>query len=223
MRSTLFGIGAVAVAVTVGASCGSSGEGAVTNTTAIQIGATNYVTIPPTASTLSPAVTTAGAQPEQEYIVASGDYPATIAQKFNVPFQALMDLNGWVLNGQMAVGFPPAGTPIRIPAGGTLVGEPVPAPTVAGTPGVTTPGVTAAGTVPTATSPVFTAAPTTTLSAACVGEEYTIVASDTSRSKVASNFGVTVQALDAANASTPGYSAFYPGLVIKIPSKAEGC
>ena len=32
---------------------------------------------------------------------------------------------------------------------------------------------------------------------------------------------VTVEALRAANASTPNYSSFYPGLVIVIPAKAD--
>ena len=38
--------------------------------------------------------------------------------------------------------------------------------------------------------------------------------------KVASSFDVTVEALNAANASTPA-TAFYPGLVIVIPAKAD--
>ena len=39
--------------------------------------------------------------------------------------------------------------------------------------------------------------------------------------KVASKFDVTVGALDAANASTPGYSSFYVGLEIVIPAKSD--
>ena len=35
--------------------------------------------------------------------------------------------------------------------------------------------------------------------------------------KVAEKFDVTVEALDAANANTNGYSSFYPGLKIVIP------
>ena len=31
----------------------------------------------------------------------------------------------------------------------------------------------------------------------------------------------TVEALDAANAGTDGYSSFYPGLVIVIPAKTD--
>jgi LysM repeat protein len=196
-------------------SCGNNTDAGSTNTTAVQLTATNYVTIPPTASTLAPAPTTAGPQPEQEYIIEQGDLPVTIARKFNVPFQALMDLNGWILEGQMAVGFPPVGTPIRIPAGGTLPGESLPAVTTA------TP-VAGATTIPTATAPVFTAAPTTTIDPKCIGEDYTIVAGDFPL-RVAERYGATVQQLDAINSTTKGYRSFAVGTVIKIPSKAEGC
>ena len=55
----------------------------------------------------------------------------------------------------------------------------------------------------------------------CPAGQYTIEASDTARTKVASKFDVTVEALDAANAGTSGYSAFYPGLKIVIPAKAD--
>src|SRR5687767_3554291 len=145
MRSTLVGMGMVAVAAVIGmTSCADNTADGTTGTTAVQLTATNYVTVPPAASTLAPAPTTAGPQPEQEYIIEQGDLPVTIAKKFNVPFQELMDLNGWVLEGQMAIGFPPVGTPIRIPAGGTLPGETLPPSTAAA-------GVTS---LPTVTTPV---------------------------------------------------------------------
>ncbi len=54
----------------------------------------------------------------------------------------------------------------------------------------------------------------------CGEGEYTIVDGDY-EGKVAANFDVTVEALRAANASTSGYSAFYPGLTIVIPGKAD--
>lgn len=54
-----------------------------------------------------------------------------------------------------------------------------------------------------------------------VPQEYTIKDTDTSRQKVADFFGITVEALDQANAATPGYSAFYPGLKIIIPAGAK--
>ena len=55
----------------------------------------------------------------------------------------------------------------------------------------------------------------------CPAGSYTIEASDTARSLVASKFDVTTAALDAANSGTSGYSAFYPGLKIVIPAKAD--
>ena len=54
-----------------------------------------------------------------------------------------------------------------------------------------------------------------------VVQEYTILATDTSRQKVADLFGITVAALDQANAATPGYTAFYPTLKIVIPAGAK--
>ncbi|MDO8362603.1 MAG: LysM peptidoglycan-binding domain-containing protein [Actinomycetota bacterium] len=46
--------------------------------------------------------------------------------------------------------------------------------------------------------------------------EYTVVEGDT-QFTVANRFGVTLDALNLANADTAGYSAFYVGLKIKIP------
>ena len=52
-----------------------------------------------------------------------------------------------------------------------------------------------------------------------VAQEYTIVAGDVPVN-VAKRFGVTLDALNLANADTPNYAAFYVGLVIKIPEGA---
>ena len=51
-------------------------------------------------------------------------------------------------------------------------------------------------------------------------QSYTIGANDVPFT-VAKKFGITVDALALANAGTPGYGAFYPGLVIKIPAGAK--
>jgi len=48
---------------------------------------------------------------------------------------------------------------------------------------------------------------------------YTILASDVPI-RVAKKFGITVEALDAANTATTNYKSFYAGLVIKIPAGA---
>ena len=50
---------------------------------------------------------------------------------------------------------------------------------------------------------------------------YTIQASDTTRVGVAERLNVTVEQLDDANANTPGYSGFFPGLEILVPCGGE--
>jgi LysM repeat protein len=63
-----------------------------------------------------------------------------------------------------------------------------------------------------------TVAPTTDPTGAVAGEqEYTIQSGDVPFT-VARKFGVTLEALELANADTPGYSAFYVGLKIRIPA-----
>jgi hypothetical protein len=97
------------------------------------------------------------------------------------------------------------------------------APTIApsGTGGATATTVVGATatTVTGASSGTGAGSTATTLSAPgeCVPGKYTIQTTDTSRIKVADKFDVTVQALDAANANTAGYSSFYAGLEIIIP------
>lgn len=205
MKTTILGLGLVLASGALGlVACSDDAE--TTSTTAVQIGATNYVTIPPTPSTDAPPVTTGGPQPEQSYAIEAGDLPVTIARKFNVKFEDLMAINEWVLEGQFVTNFPAVGVVIRIPAGGTLPGETLPPETQTASPTQTT------------------SAPATTLAGGgdnCAPGSYVILAEDTSRQKVANKFDVTVAALDAANAGTSGYSAFFPGLTIIIPAKAD--
>jgi LysM repeat protein len=70
------------------------------------------------------------------------------------------------------------------------------------------------------TTPTSVAAPVSSApeSGGAAASEYTIQSGDTSRTKVADRFGVSVEDLDAANAATDGYTAFYPGLKIIIPA-----
>jgi LysM repeat protein len=210
MKSILFGVSVVAAAAVLGVACGS--DGATTGTTAITVPASNYQTLPPAVSTIPPQTTAPDApgavtQFETDYVIAAGDLPATIANDWNISLQALLDANGWTLEGQYVPAFPPPGTTIKIPAGATVPGIPAPgtvtATTVAG-------GDTAATTV-------TTSAPTTTAVPVDSCGTYTITADDTSRIGVANKFDTTVEKLDAANAGTKGYSGFYPGLIIKLP------
>lgn len=205
MKSTIFGIGLVAAAAALGlVSCAD--DLASPSTTAVQIGATNYVTLPPTPSTEAPPVVTGGVQPEQTHTIEAGDLPVTIAKKFNVPFAELMALNGWVLEGQFVTNFPPVGTVIRIPAGGTL-------------PGDTVPTTAPVGETPTQS----TSEPTTTIAGGgdnCAPGSYEIESGDVPIN-VAKKFDTTVEALNAANANTAGYDSFYVGLAIVIPGKTD--
>jgi LysM domain len=197
----------VAFSAAVLASCSNSGSSS--DPTTLGLTATNYVTVIPTPTTTTTTtiagLTNPGAvHPEEgSYVIATGDYPSTIAKKFKVVFADLLSINGWTLVGQQVPEFPTPGTTIRIPPNWT---EPGTADT-SGNGGSTPPTNT-----------------TTTLAgggSTCAPGEYTILAEDTSRSKVAKKLDTTVDALDAANVSTPGYSSFYPGLKIKTPPKAN--
>jgi LysM repeat protein len=209
MKSILSGVGMVAMAAVLGVACGSGS--ATPGSTAVSIGATNYQTLPPAVSTIAPSTTAANAagsltQFETEYTVQPGDLPSTIANAWKITLQALLDANGWVLEGQFVPAFPPAGTIIKIPAGATVPGAPVDG----GTATTVAPG-TVTTVAPTTVAPTTTAAPEESCGT------YTILAEDTTRIKVAEKLNTTVDKLDAANASTRGYSAFYPGLVIQLP------
>lgn len=141
----------------------------------------------------------------QEYIVQSGDAVSLIASRFGVAMADIAAYNEWP-NGVNQNIFP--GDVIMIPPG-ALVPDAAP-PATASTDGDA--GTATGGETGTPTQ--------TTLAGAdgeCVEGSYTITADDTTRTRVANRFDITVDQLDAANSNTPGYSAFYPGLEIVIP------
>ncbi len=200
------GIGVVLGAAALGlTACGS--EGTTTNTAPITIGATNFVTLPPVQATQAPDpgpqlqpgdVLTA----DGSYIIQPGDYPSTIARDWGLSFDQLAAANGWTLDSAgMVPQWPGVGATIIIPAGAKVPGTPTGGPSTTAAP-----------------TPATTSAPVTTVDT-CSQGKYVIEATDTSRQRVADKFDVSVAALDAANAGTPGYSAFYPGLEIVIPGK----
>jgi LysM repeat protein len=210
MRTFVWGIGACALAAVAGLSSCSSGT-ATTATTALKVSATNYVTIPPVQSTVGPPTSAVGGiQPQHTYTIQQGDYPIGVAKKFNVNYKDLLDINGWTLD-QIQAEWPGPNKTIIIPAGGTLEGQSLPTTTVAGKPaGPTTTGKAGA-----------TAKSTTTLKGGqsnCPAGSYTVAKGDYPGG-VAKKFDTTVDALNAANANTKGYSSFYEGLVIVIPAK----
>ncbi len=215
----LVGMGMVVLATSVGSlglvSCGS--EEVAPNTVPVQVGATNYVTIPPAPSTLVPVTTAPDApgsilQFPSEYVIVEGDYPSTVAAKFKVAFADLMTLNGWTLQDNGIVPeWPGVGQTIQIPAGATVPGVPPdpglpPTTTIAGTPAA-----------PTTAAPETTVATTTTTEApgsAC--GSYTVEEGDYP-GLVATKLDTTVGKLNGANQATKGYSSFYVGLVINVP------
>jgi LysM repeat protein len=193
--------------VAVGLAACGSGDGSGSDSTVLGLTSTNYVTVTQTPTTLT-TTTAVGAtiapgtvHPEEgSYVIATGDYPSTIATKYKVKFEDLLAINGWTLVGQQVPEFPAIGTTIKIPPNWTEPGTVEDTGTDSGTPNETT--TTIAGGVST-----------------CAPGEYTIVEGDF-EGKVAKKLDTTVDALRAANASTANYASFYPGLVIKTPPKA---
>ncbi|MFT4772886.1 MAG: LysM repeat protein [Candidatus Azotimanducaceae bacterium] len=184
------------------ASCGSdTGSGAVASTQVdLDTAATNYIVKDPVTTTIAPLVTEIEpvASGSQVYVVQSGDYPLKVADQFGVPLEVLLAFNGWATGSE----FPFPGQDVLIPPGAVSAVEPA-------TEGDSVAAAPVGETIPDSGSN-------------CPAGQYTIEASDTARTMVAEKFDVTVDALDAANAGTSGYSAFYPGLKIVIPAKA-GC
>jgi LysM repeat protein len=199
-RRLVLATGSIVIAL-LGAACGSSDTASPTGST-ITVEATSFATLPTTPTTLPNQTTVPVVAGEQKYTVQSGDYPLGVAQKFGVTLDAMNAANA-ATPGYSAFF---AGLEIIIPAGGT--------PQVATT--------TIAGQAPATTVPPAGATTTTTAVAGgqpnCGVGSYTLVAGDYP-TLVAKKFDTTVQELDAINADTPGYSAFYVGLVIKIPAK----
>lgn len=213
------GIGVVLAAAAFGvAGCGEQSATGVT--TPVTIGATNFVTLPPVATT-APSATTAPLEAgtvltaDTTYVIQAGDYPSTIASDWGITFEQLADANGWTLDSSgMVPQWPGAGATITIPKGATVPGS-AGSGSGSGSESGSGSGSTESTAAP---APNTTSAPATTVDT-CTQGKYVIEATDTTREKVAKKFDVSVDALDAANADTPGYSAFYPGLEIVIPGK----
>jgi LysM repeat protein len=200
-------LGAVVAPVVAGAfllaSCGSADNAATQSTIDLSAASTAFVVRPP--ATTVPVTDTSAPEAgavvttEQEYVVQPNDTPIGVANKYNVPVADLIAYNEW---GPNEFAYP--GDTIKIPPGGTAPEETASPDAAAADDSETS---VPAGTIPDAGDN-------------CDQGDYTIAEGDY-EGKVATNFDVTVEALRAANASTPNYSSFYPGLVIVIPAKAD--
>ncbi len=209
-------LGAFAGPALVGAfiltSCGGGDSAASVSTLDLSASSTAFVVRTP-ATTIPPADTAGAGDPTavvdgtQNYTVQSGDAPYVLVKRFGITLADLLAVNEWTDPGQ----FPFPGTVILIPPGATSVDAAAAAAAAAAPPVAATVDPNAT-TIPPASIP--------TAGDNCAPGKYTLVAGDVPI-KVAKKFDVTVDALNAANASTSGYSAFYVGLEIVIPAKAD--
>lgn len=199
MRASLLARAVVVCAVPLISACSDGSAGGPTTVLPITE-STPYSTV--TTST-SPPTTQPAAAPSSpptppagvaDYVVKDGDVLVNIARTFGTTAEFIAQLNGWT-DGIDHVIY--QGLTIKVPSNSVT-----PPPAESTTPPPPT--------------------QSTTPPDPCAQGTYTITEDDTSRLKVATKVGTTVEALDAANADTPGYSAFYPGLEIKLPKKA-GC
>lgn len=194
-------------------SCGGDDTGATQSTIDLSASSTAFVVKPP-ATTQPPADTAGGdavVEGTQEYEVQPGDYPYLLVERFEITIDDLLAVNEWASVNE----FPFPGTVILIPPGGKSVDAVLAGSSDSGS------GDT--GSSEPSGSSGDPATPAATIPDAgdnCAAGSYTIVEGDY-EGKVASKFDITVDALRAANASTSGYSAFYPGLQIVIPAKAD--
>lgn len=187
------GRGAVTLLGLIGvAACGGADGVAPTSTLAVET--TDFATIPPVQTTEPPPTVPPSTLPEpQEYVIESGDFPIAIAETFGVSLQALVSINGW---SDVQSDFPLPGATILIPAGGR---NPVYMMTTTLPP----------------TSPDATGAPAPESGGAGT---YEIQAGDYPI-KIAEQFGITLQALAAANGWENLETDFpLPGAVIIIPA-----
>lgn len=183
------------------ASCGSdTGSGATASTRVdLDTEATNYIVKDPVTTTIAPLETEIDpvATGSQVYVVQSGDYAIKIADQFGVPLEDLLAFNGWATFSE----FPFPGETVKIPPG-AVSADAIAADAVDS--GDETP---VGETIPDAGSN-------------CPAGSYDIAEGDFPN-RVANKFDVTVDALNAANAGTSGYNAFFVGLKIVIPAKAD--
>jgi len=197
-------VGPALLGALVLSSCGGGESAATQSTVDLSAASTAFVVRTPATAVPVDSVAVAGelgavVEGTQDYTVQAGDAWYVLVTRFGVSIDDLLAVNEWT----DPATFPFPDAVILIPPGGKSVAE------------------VAAGTA--ATETATDAAPTETIPDAgdnCAPGKYTIVADDFD-GKVARKFDVTVEALNAANVNTAGYSAFFPSLEIVIPAKSD--
>jgi len=211
----------IGLCVVLGA-CGSTDN--TTTAATITILPQSYQSKPP--PTVEPLVVTPATAGEdgttdqvQIYIVKAGDYPSTVAEKFGISLTDLLNYNGWELEGNIAPDFPGVGGEVRIPEGAQFVDPNAPEEEEEADDDEVETGDT------TSDGAIIEAEPEDIIDDAsddrCVPGRYTLEAGDYPGA-VAQKFDVTVDAMAAANRSTPNYANFIVGSEIIIPP-ADDC
>jgi spore germination protein YaaH len=190
IHAALFGVAGLLFAA-----CGAAASGS--NTTVLNLEATNFRTLPPVVSTAPPLSLVTGSSvtgdptgstlPAATYTIKPGDAPLKIAKMYSISLDALNNANADTVGYDS---FYP-GLQIKIPAGAIA---------------------------PASTTTVFVLKP------GCTQGTYVVKGGD-SPGSVAGKFGVTRTMLDNANRGLKGYGAFLVGIKLTIPAKAgtSGC
>lgn len=204
----------VVVPLVLATGCGSEATGARTTLATVQN--TSYVvedpvptTVPPTTEPISGGATEGQIDPnEQQYTVASGDSVSKIASLFGIEATVLANYNAWPEGIQHPI-FP--GDIIKIPPNSKVPGT-----------GSTDSGASTGGgdSGSTDTTPTGTDAPSDSTPSGEVACEHTVVAND-NPSRLAEQYGVSLDELSNANVSNPAYTRFLIGDKINIPAGGD--
>jgi LysM repeat protein len=177
----------------------------------VSIQPTSYVIRDQVTTTTTPAQNTADTEGrssvEQAYTVQAGDYPVKVATLYDVSLEELSNYNQWESDYS---DFPSPGGTVRIPPNAKFVNPDAPETTDAETETLTTES----------DSSDDESTTSTTLGGPCDPGTYTLETNDYPGG-VAEKFGVSVEALNEANAATEGYDGFYVGLDIVIPPPSD--
>jgi LysM repeat protein len=189
--------------------CGDDAEGARTTLGTVQT--TSYVVEEPvtttTTTTLAPDVPGGQVDPnEQTHIVQSGDSVYKIASTYGITPEALVNYNSWTegINHPLF-----QGDQVKIPPGSQ-----VPSATPDSGGGDTGGGDTGGGDTGGGDTSTETTPPSGT------GCTHTVVAGD-NPTRVANQYGITIDELAAANAGNPAYQNFLIGSQLSIPANGD--
>ncbi len=210
--NTIRRVGVVAGPIVVGAmlfaACGSDAASEPSRSTiSLSTGSTAFVVKTPV-TTEAPAegiLDDGTSVTEQEYTVQPGDYPLKVAEDFGVPLDDLINYNGWASANE----FPFPGSTIKIPPGGVAAG----AGDAAAADGAGDGTEAAEG-----EEPLGEEIPEAGDN--CAEGEHEVQSGDFPL-KLARQYDVTIESLDAANAGNAAYQQFVPGQTIIIPAKAD--